>query len=209
MAKKPKDPLTRDLDEIRTSIEGWQTQLFHLWKVVFKKIKSKLKSAVSFFDKVVTEGRRIASTVGSKVIDKIVDAAKRLGFLLERIPQLLKNAHRLGKKILSIIAKAADPSKIIGTMKRLVTRYINMIKEIYRFLFDFLSYIDALGAALAIINTFKTVLRLVLSWIADVTGVMSVLRKISNMVRKIVKKMKVEIRDAIKTSKKAARLKAA
>ena len=209
MAKKPQDPLSRDIDEIRTSIEGWQDRLFHLWKVVFKKIKTKLKSVVSFVEKLVKEAGRIVATVGKSVVDKIIGAARVLTNVLDRVPNLIRAALRLGKKLISIIVKATDPSKIIGTLKRLVTRYINMIREIYKFILEFVSQLDVLGFAFSIINTFKTVLRLIVSWITDVTGAAGAIKKVQMMLKKIVKAMKVEIRQAIKTSKKAARLKAA
>src|SRR6056297_1572475 len=150
------------------AVEMYQSRLFELWKTVFKKINAKFSAASKFFDNMVAKGGEIASKVGQAVVDKIVGFRDRVFGALESVPQIVKSALRLGNKIIATIRKAADPTKILGVLKRLFVRYVKMLKDIYAWVQDMFEALDPLGAALAVVNSFRNVLRLLVSWVTDV-----------------------------------------
>lgn len=208
-AKGPQSAMDKSIDRIEASILKWQDRLFDLWKVVFKKIASRLKATVSFIAKVVKNAATLVATVGKKAVKMIESAGNYIETVLQRVPVLVKKTMRFGAKVLDIIARGGDPKRLVGTLKRMVTRYVNMVREIYRYVLDFMTQLDVLGMALTIVNTFKNVLRLVVSWIVEVSGADSAVRKAKSLLRKVVKALKIEIRDAIKMGKEASRLKPA
>ncbi len=202
-------PMDKSVDEIEAYINQWQSRLFNLWKVVFKKVAAKLKSTVFFVSRVLKETGKIVSTVGKKVVETMQRSVSFIEDTLKRTPMLIKMALRFGSKIIAVIRKGMEPKKLAGTLKRMVTRYANMVRRIATSVTDFLKEIDVLGGVLSIVNAFKTALSFIVPWILEVASVSSAIRKVSSLLRKVVKLMKTEVRDAVKMSKKASRLKPA
>lgn len=188
----PNDPTK----PVLRAVEKYQERLFELWKVIFKKINSKFNAARKFFDNVVTKGQDIASKVGQAVVDKIVGFRQRLFSALEAVPNIAKSAIKLGNKIIALIRKAADPNKIIGTLKRLFSRYVKMLREILGYVADLVGVLDPLGKALAVIDSFKNVLRLVVSWVAEVSAANAAVKKAKTMLKKVIKTLKREVKEA-------------
>ena len=205
MATPANDPTA----PVLRAVENYQKRLFELWKVVFKKIDSKFKTATKFFDNIVTKGEEIASKVGKAVVDKIIGYRDTVFGALDTVPTIVKSALRLGNKIIALIRKAADPNKIINTMKRLFMRYVKMLKDIFALVKQFFDALNPLGAALAIVNTFRNVLRLVVSWITEVSGANSAVKKAKSLLKRVVKAMKQEIKEAILLRKKVLKMKPA
>lgn len=205
MAKQANDPTA----PVLRAVETYQQRLFHLWKVVFKQINAKFSTATKFFDNLVTKGHEIASKVGQAVVDRILGLKDRVFGALEAVPNIVKSALRLGNKIISLIRKAVDPNRIIGTLKRLFMRYVKMLREVFGWVSDFFSALNPLGAALAIVNTFRNVLRLVVSWIGEVSGANSAVKKAKSLLKRVVKAMKVEIKEAVRLRKDVLKLKPA
>ncbi len=191
------------------AVEAYQGRIFELWKVVFKKINSKFSTATKFFDNIVNRGEEIASKVGQAVVNKIIGFKERVFNALKVVPAIVKSALRLGNKIIGLIRRAADPNRIIGMLKRLFQRYVKMLKDIYGHVADFYEVLNPLSAALAIVNTFKNVLRLLVSWVTDVSGANSAVKKAKSLLKKVVKAMKQEIKQAILLRKQVLKLKPA
>jgi hypothetical protein len=188
------------------AVETYQSRLFELWKGLFKKIASKFSGAAKFFDNVVAKGHEIASKVGQAVVDGIVAYTERVFGALEAIPALARRAIRLGNRIIALIRRAADPNRILGTLKKLFSRYVKMLKDIFGWLRDFYEALDPLGKALAVVNTFRNVLRLVVKWVGQVSGANSAVRKAKGLVKKVVRAMQREIRDAVRMRREVLRL---
>lgn len=199
------DPTAPVLD----AVERYQARLFELWKVVFKKIESKFKTSAKFFENVATKGGEIASKVGQGVVDKIVGFKDCVFGVLEFVPAAVKSALRLGNKIIALIRKAADPNRIINTMKRLFMRYVKMLKDIFARISEFLDVLNPLGAVLTIVNSFRNVLRLIVKWVGDVSNANSAVKKAKSLLKKVVKAMKREIKEAVLLRKKVLKLKPA
>ncbi|GMG84330.1 hypothetical protein LNKW23_35450 [Paralimibaculum aggregatum] len=191
------------------AVEIYQKRIFEIWKVVFKKIDSKFKSATKFFDNVVNKGEEIASKVGKAVVEKIIGYRDTVFGALERVPQIVKSALRLGNKIINLIRSAADPNKIINVMKRLFMRYVKMLREIFAMVKQFFEALNPLGTALAVVNALKSVLRLIVSWVGEVTNANNAVKKAKTLLKKVVKAMKLEIKEAILLRKKVLRLRPA
>jgi len=191
------------------AVEMYQSRLFELWKTVFKKINAKFSAASKFFDNMVAKGGEIASKVGQAVVDKIVGFRDRVFGALESVPQIVKSALRLGNKIIATIRKAADPNRIFGVLKRLFARYVKMLKDIYAWVQDMFEALDPLGAALAVVNSFRNVLRLLVSWVTDVGTANSAVKKAKSLLKGVVKAMKREIKEAIQLRKQVLKLRPA
>ncbi|MGC1505960.1 MAG: hypothetical protein WA782_17700 [Sulfitobacter sp.] len=199
------DPTKKFLD----ATEKYQERLLNLWKVVFKKVSAHLKSMVSFVRKVVNVGKELAATVGKSVVDKVVGAGQMVEEMITTIPNLLKVALLLGKRIIAKIKKAVDPNEVIAPLKKLFTRYVRLIKEIFAFVTNLIQQLDILGAVFGVISTFQSVLRLIFSWIADVTGAKDGALKAKKMLKKVWKEMKKEVKEAELLRKQVMKLKVA
>ncbi|MEW9920222.1 hypothetical protein AB2B41_11435 [Marimonas sp. MJW-29] len=199
------DPTKKYLE----AVDKYQSRLTQLWKVIFKRVASSLKALVSFMKKLVAVAKQIATVVGKSVIDKFLQAANMVQGLLSRIPNLLKAALRLGKKIIELIRKAADPNKILGTLKKLFIKYIKMLKEIYAQIIEMVKQLDVLGTVLTIISNFKSALQLMFSWIAEVTRANDAVNKARKLLKKAMKEMKSEMKQATVLRKEVMKLKAA
>lgn len=202
-------PMDKSVEEIEAHIHKWQARLMDLWKNIFKKVAAKLKSTVFFVSRVLKDAAKIVATVGKKVVDTMQGAVRFIQDTLSRTPMLIKKALRFGSKVLDVIRKGGDPKKLAGTLKRMVTRYANMVRQIARSVTDFLKELDVLGGVLSVVNAFKTVLSFIVPWILEVASVSAAIRKVTSLLRKVVKALRTEVRDAVKMSKKASRLKPA
>ncbi len=191
------------------AVERYQARLFEIWKSIFKRISSKFSAARGFFDNMVTKGHEIASKVGQAVVSRIVAFRETIFGTLDYVPAAVKSALRLGNKIIALIRKATDPNRIIGTLKRLFMRYVKMLREIFAQIQSMMQALSPLSAALAIVNTFKNVLRLMVSWVTQVSQANSAVKKAKSLLKKVVKAMKVEIKEAIRLRKQVLKLKPA
>jgi len=199
------DPTQKFLE----ATERYQSLLQNLWKVVFKKVNSILRAMTSFLTKFIAQAKDLVATVGKAVVNKVVDIGQHIIRLITQIPNALKAALRFGKKIVALIKKATDPNAIISTLKKLFSRYVRMMQEIFGFISELLSDLDIIGTALSVVNTFKRVLQMMFSWIAEVTRANDAVVKSKRMLKKVVKEMKKEMKEAVKLRKEVMKLKIA
>lgn len=198
------DPTKKFLD----ATEKYQERLHKLWKVVFKKVSAHLKNMVSFTRLVANVAKEIAAIIGKSVVDRVINAAQTVEGLITNIPVLLRTALLLGRRIIAKIKKAADPNEVIPTLKKLFTRYVRMIKQVFAFITNLIQQLDILGTVFGVIGTFQSVLRALFSWITDVTGAKDGAVKAQRMLRKVWKEMKREVKEAELLRKQVMKLKA-
>ncbi|MDF3415349.1 hypothetical protein HKX54_12840 [Sulfitobacter sp. M57] len=187
--------------------EKFQERLHKLWKVVFKKVSSHLRSMVSFIRQVVTVAKELAATVGKSVVDKVVRAGQTVEAMITAIPILLKATLLLGKRIIAVIKKAADPKAVIVALKKLFARYVRMLIQIFVFITNLIQELDILGTVFSVIGTFQSVLRMIFSWITEVTGAKDGTAKAQGMLKKVWKEMKKEVKEAQLLRKQVMKLK--
>lgn len=199
------DPTKTFLD----ATHRYQERLFDLWKVVFKKVKTMLKTMVSFVTNVISKAKELALVVGKAVIDKVVDFGSAVVGFIETIPITLKSALRLGKKIIALIEKATDPARIVSTLKKLFSRYMRQIREIYDGIVNFVSQLEILGTIFSVVSSFKQALRALFSWITDVTRANDGVVRAKRLLKKIIKQMRLEVKAADKLRKQVMKLKIA
>ena len=181
-----------------------------LIKGVIGKISSILKPLFDLLDQVKSAGSRIAETVGKKVIDRLLGMADTLTDFLPDFEAEAKAAAKAAKKILDTVKKAAAaPAKVFAVVKKLVARFAAMFRKIVSMIAQILKYLNPIGAALAVINSFKAVLRLVFNWIAQVSGALSAVKKVQDMVKKIARTRANELKTVTKLVKETAKLKPA
>lgn len=189
--------------------QKYQTKLHYLWKTVFKKVNSILRSLVSFLNKFITEAAKMIPAVGKSVVNRVIDVGQGIIRLIQNIPNAIKQALRYGKKIISLISKATDPNKIISTLKKLFNRYVRMIQEIYGWINELATNLDIIGTAFSVVNTFKRVLQALFSWISEITRANDAALKAKRMLKKVQKEIKKDKKELIKLRKDVMRLKKA
>lgn len=187
MAKKPKDPFARVLAEVVSTLSSWQARLFELWKVTFKSIAAKLKPALKFIARLIKDAAKIAVAVGRSSVERVINAGDNILSALSRIPVLLRAAIRLGKTLLSLIRKSTDPKRLVSTLKRLATRYVNMVREISSHISELVRHLNVLADALAVINKLRIVLKVLFSWTAEVTSIAETIKKVARRLSKMGK----------------------
>lgn len=108
-----------------------------------------------------------------------------------------------------MIKKATNPAKVINPVKRLVARLISMFRVIFNFVKQLLEAVDPIGRIVGIICTFINVLRLVISWITDVTGVNKARKTVQAILKRIQKGLSKGFKEATKLAKASGKLKPA
>ncbi len=186
-----------------------QTLLHYLWKTVFKKVNSILKSMASFLTKFIAEASKMIVIVGKAVVNRVVEVGQKIIRLITQIPNALKTALRFGKKIIALINKATDPNKIISALKKLFSRYVKMLQEIFGYITELASQLDVIGTAFSIVYTFKSVLQAMFSWISEVTRANDAAAKARRMLKKVLKEMKKDMKELVKLRKEVKKLKVA
>jgi hypothetical protein len=199
------DPTQKFLE----ATEKYQSLFQHLWKVVFKKLNSNIKSLTSFLTKFIAQAKDLVTTVGKAVVDKVVSIGQSIMRLIVAIPRALKDVLRFGKKIIVLIKKAIDPNQIINTLKKLFSRYVRMLREIFGYISELVTHLNVIGTALSVVNTFKLVLQAMFSWIRDITGANDAVMRAKRMLTKVIKQMKKEVKEAEKMRKEVMKLKVA
>ncbi|GAA6175675.1 hypothetical protein [Sulfitobacter pacificus] len=197
------DPTKKFLD----ATEKFQERLHKLWKVVFKKVSSHLKSMVSFIRQVVNVAKELAATVGKSVVDKVLRAGQVVEATITALPILLKTTLLLGKRIIAVIKKALDPKAVIVALKKLFARYVRMLIQIFVYITNLIQELDILGTVFSIIGTFQSVLRMIFSWITEVTGAKAGTAKAQGLLKKVWKEMKKEVKEAQLLRKEVMKLK--
>jgi len=189
--------------------DEYQDVLSDLWKGVFKKVDSALKPMIAFGSKLISKGKDIARTVGLSVMKTIESAFKAVTGMLKSIPALIKRALALGKEIIALVRKAADPGKVVKALRKLFSRYVAMLREIFSAVSQFIDQLDAMGTALAVVEKFKTVLQFVVSWIGEVSGASGAVKRARGVLATAHKSLSASVRKAEKLNKEVMKLKPA
>ena len=84
-----------------------------------------------------------------------------------------------------------------------------MVKEIFGRISEMAKQLDVLGPMLSIINSFKNALRMIFSWIKEVTRINDAVVKTKRLLKKVIKEMKKEVKEAEKMRKEVMKLKIA
>jgi len=186
----------------------YQARMTQMLKVVFKKIASETRTLIRFGDMILAYGEEIAGKVGKSVVQAIGSAYTVVKRLLQAIPKAIKAVLRMGNKIIALLRKAADPKKIIASLKKLFTRYVRMVLEVFGNVQDFFAQLNILEKALAVVSRFSAVLRMIVAWIADVSGAYNGVRKAKSLLKSLVRVMKKEAKELRQLQRDVARLKA-
>lgn len=202
---KDNDPTKKFAD----ATARYQKRLLDLWKSVLKKVFSRIKPMVSFVSTLIKQGAQLVGKIGKAVFQTIERAYDVILRAIDAIPTLIKRVLRLGDKILTLLGKAADPTKVFKALKSLFSRYVSLLKEVFAKIVDFMVQLDVLGRALAVINGLKAMLRLIFAWIVDVTRAVDAIGKAKKLLKTVIKEMKAEMKEATKLRKEVMQLKAA
>ena len=197
------------LAPVEAGVQRFSAYLQDLLVNVLKKLKPMVAPALAFFDELIKNGKAIASKVGDNVLDTIKGFVDEFFDVLPTLTTMVKSALKLGQKILAMIAKAADPMKIVRTVKKIFARFVMLLRQIFARVSAFLARIAPVQAVLGIINSMKTLLQVVFRWIANVTKANSVVKKVAKVMKKVEKAMKAEVKMANKLLKEVNKLRPA
>ena len=88
-------------------------------------------------------------------------------------------------------------------------KFLNLLRKIFSTIVAFVAHLDVIGKMVAVFNTFKAVLQVAFRWIAKLTGINAVVKKVQTLLKKVVKEMKKDVKEVTRMVKDVARLKAA
>ncbi|MEP4036326.1 hypothetical protein [Pseudophaeobacter sp.] len=191
-----KDPV----DYVQEAIVKHQERVLRFYKTLWKRIKSLLKPLKDFLKDLLSATKEIAKTVGKRVISKITTSLRAILDLLTRLEKVLKSVILLGKRILATLRKATDQVKAIRFLKTVVRKYVAFIKQIWAMIADLAKQIGLLNGAIAILDTFSTVLSFVFNWIS------ALIKGITMMSRNIGRHLKQGLKTFVKERKEAIQL---
>lgn len=197
------------LAPVEAGVMRFNAYLQNMLVNVLKKLKPMIAPARSFFDELIKNGKEIASKVGDQVLDTIKSFLDEVFDVVPALQAMVKSALKLGDKILTMIAKAADPMKVLKAVKKLLARFVQLMRQIFARVTDFLSRISPVLAVLSVINSMKALLQVVFRWIAGVTKASSVVKKVGNVMKKAEKALKIEVKEANKLLKEVNKLRPA
>jgi phage-related protein len=192
---------------VQEAIVKHQERVLRFYKTLWKRIKSLLKPLKDFLKDLLSATRKIAKTVGKSVVSKITSAIRAILDLLTRLEKALKSVILLGKRILATLRKATDQIKAIRFLKTVVRKYVEFIKQIWAMIADLAKQISILDAAIAILDTFSTVLRFVFNWItALIKGITMMSRNIGRHLKQGLKAFVKERKEAIQLGRYVAKM---
>lgn len=197
------------LTPIKTSVAKLQNILIQLTKGVFNKIRSLVRNILKFLKRLKSASKDIIRVIGKSAFNTIMNLDSRFEVAYAMVVKIADRALKTANRILALIKKAADPNKIIKTIKKLVTFFVKQFRMIFHWVREILSLLTPLTVVLGLVNKAALVLRMIISWIADVSGVLTAVKKIKSILSKIFKTLKNGLKDATILAKEAGKLKPA
>ena len=199
-ANDPLKPIEKGILKIHTSL----TQYL---KAYIKKLTSMIGPVAAFVKQVTSAAKQLINVVGKTAVETFIKAATRFLRVLKRLVVEAKVLIQFAQRILKLIRKATDPARIIKVLNTLLRKFSKLFKTFVQNVMELLSEIDVIGPVLKIIDTFRRVLQLMISWISKITGVASVLQKAKTIIKKLVKLLKREVKELIQLVKESGRIK--
>jgi phage-related protein len=193
---------------LKLSIEQQQKRLLYYQKTVWKRVKSMLTPLQNFLKNIISEAKKLIDTVGKKVINHITSTIQAILKLFEPIEKALKYLIQTGKSILNTIRKQVNKSEAIPFLKKVIRKYVETFRKVVDWVIELWSELGILDAALAVLNKFRMMLRLVFQWFDDVTGILSAVKNFRTLLRGTIKTLKEERNDTLRLGKDVAKLKA-
>jgi len=191
-----KDPIKT----VEEAVVAHQERVLKFYKTLWKRIKSVLAPLKKFIKDLLSAAKEIAKTVGKSLINQLTSSMRAILDLLTRLEKVLKSVILLGKRILATLRKAADQVKAIRFLKTVVCKYVEFIKQIWAMIADLVKQIGLLDRAIALLDTFGTVLSFVFNWIS------ALIKGLSMMSRNIWRHLKQGIKAFVKERKEAIQL---
>lgn len=191
---------------VERGITRLHQRIIYYLKTIWKRVRGLLAPLRNFLKKLIKVIKQIAVTVGKKVVDMLTRAANLVLDLFDRIEALLKKLFLLGKRVLTTLKKETDKTKLVRVLKTVVRKYIAAFRQVASWVTELWDQLDILNRALALLDGFRMVLQLAFRWIAEVTAVLSALRRIRQLLRGVWKALKKEVKEAIKLGRDVAKM---
>ena len=191
-----KDPVKT----VEEAVVAHQERVLKFYKTLWKRIKSALAPLKKFIKDLLSAAKEIAKTVGRSLITQLTSSMRAILDLLTRLEKMLKSVILLGKRILATLRKATDQVKAIRFLKTVVRKYVAFITQIWAMIADLAKQIGLLDRAIAVLNTFGTVLSFLFNWIS------ALIKGITMMSRNIWRHLKQGIKAFVKERKEVIQL---
>lgn len=191
---------------VERGITRLHQRITYYFKTIWKRVKGLLAPLRNFLKKLIKVVKQIAVTVGKKVVDMLTRAANLVLSLFDRIEALLKKLFLLGKRVLTTLKKETDKTRLVRVLKTVMRKYIAAFRQVATWVNELWDQLDILNRALALLDSFRMVLQLAFRWIAEVTAVLSALRRIRQLLRGVWKALKKEVKEAIKLGRDVAKM---
>lgn len=193
---------------VEDAIVQHQERVLKFYKSIWKRVKSFLTPLQKFLKDLLSSAKDLIKTVGTKVLNHLTSTIRSILDYLAPIEKALKYIIQLGKRILATIRKEVDKSKVIRFLKTVVRKYVETLKSIAGLVFDLWKEIGVLDAAVAVLDTFSTVLSFLFNWIsALIKGIVNTVTKSRALLKQGVKAFVKEQKDAVRLLKDVGKLK--
>lgn len=198
------DPMTLVENQLTTL----HRQVEFYYKKLWKRISASVAPLRSFLKNVISAAKKMAQTVGKAAVDSLITTGRFVLNLIDNLATGLRQLWTIGKHILTGFKRKleADRAKLIRVLKTKLRGYVALFRKVFAWVTQLWDQIAPLDRALAIVARVSGVLRLVFGWIADVTQVVTVLNTVKQLLRKIWKPIKREVKTAIALGKDIARM---
>lgn len=199
---EPNDPTT----EITRAVRKIEARLVHFLDTLLKKLKSLLAPLTGVLKKVLAVAEDIAATVGEKVLDQLVDTGARVLDFLGAFKAAIKAALKLAARILATLRKSVDPVKTVKALKTVLAKFIKAFRRIAGRLIDLYGELEIVETGFRAIASFRLALQKAFRWIGEISGAAAAARKVMTILKKLTKALKLEVKEAVRFGKRAARL---
>ncbi|MQQ09024.1 hypothetical protein GFB49_11210 [Epibacterium sp. SM1979] len=201
-------PINDPMTPVENQLTTLHRQVEFYYKKLWKRISASVAPLCSFLKNVISAAKKLAQTVGKAAVDSLITTGRFVLNLIDNLATGLRQLWTIGKHILTGFKRKleADRAKLIRVLKTKLRNFVVLFRKIFAWVNQLWDQIAPLDRALAILAQFRGILKLVLGWIADVTQVMGALNKIKQLMRKIWKPIKREVKSAIQLGKDIARM---
>ncbi|WP_027258245.1 MULTISPECIES: hypothetical protein [Leisingera] len=199
-------PSNDPVEFVEKGVSKLHARMLYYLKTVWKRIRALLTPLSKFLKNLISGAKSLAKTVGKTAVKQVTSAAQFILKLIDRVEQVLKSLVKLGKRILDTIRKNADRTRVIRILKTVIRKYVEMIRQVWSWIREIWDELGVLDTALSVISRFASVLQLVFRWIRDLTGILGAVKKVKSLLKKVLKTLRLEVKEAIRLLKDVAKL---
>lgn len=202
---QPNDPLKPVAEAVAKIHKSLSQMLKKLWQ----SLKAMLRPLTNILKAIVNGAKQLASTIGKATVDGIIKVGQKIAGLVDALLGDLKGLVQALAKLLALLVKIADPAAAVAKLKTILKKIAQMMNKLLARVVSFIAELNVIGPLLKVVETFRAVLQFIFSWVAQVGGLLSLIKTARSLLKKAMTALKAHVKECVDVIRKVAEIKAA